>query len=226
MEVAGDMIKFSDINEFTGKKEKLDLVDRNIVLLFPEVITNYFIAQSEKINAKVPSKVVLSNGDALPHLTLYESRFPTKNMGEIVQRLKRLTEGQKHFEIRFVGKSVIAGTVFIDAEVSPVLLRLHERIVDGLNALREGAYHEEELELPGITDEMGDNLLRFGNLFVNRGYKPHVTVARTFDSELSQEALKVLPDEINISSPVYKIAFVESGPNGTCRQIIQEFPLT
>ena len=201
-----------------------NLAPRNIVLLFDESLTEKFINLSNQINQMVPSKVVLNRNDMLPHLTIYGTRFPQKNLKRLQQWLKGLIKDVVPFSLHFHSKNVTAGTVFIDAELTRELYQLHEKLVDGLNPLREGAYDEKELELPGLTDGMKRSLLTYGMLLAKEEYRPHVTVARPFDSQRCEEALSILPEKIDLRTEVNAVSLVETGPSGTCKRVLRTFP--
>lgn len=201
-------------------KEKLQPVDTGVVLFFSGRLNNRFIALSREINRRVPTKVVLNNDDALPHLTLHEARLPAKNIGRAVDAISKIAEGQEQIPILFNSKSVVAGTIFIEAEISPQLKMLHLALTDELNFLREGLYNTGELELPGITERMRNNLLEYGSLLVGDDFKPHVTVARPVDSSRCLEALSLLPEEINLKDTATDLFLVEMGRDGTCGKVI------
>lgn len=200
------------------------LVSRNTVLLFDNILTRRFIRFSEKINRRVPSKVVLNTKDMIPHLTIYSTRYPKRNLGKIERRVAELAEDTKPFGVRFSGKSIIAGTIFIDAEISKDIYDLHEKFVDGLNSLREGSYDEKELLLPGLTKGMKASLLKYGMLLAKEEYLSHVTLARPFKSQRCQEALNLLPDKIDLKARITNISIVATGPNGTCKRVITTPP--
>src|SRR3989304_7803232 len=192
-----------------------EIVARNTVIIFADALTAQFVNLGQQIGRAVPSKVVLNYEDMIPHLTLYSTRFPKKNLAKLERHLSELAKGVKPFSLKLFSKSITAGTVFIDAQLSEDLYQLHEKFVDGLNSLREGAYDEKELELPGLTQGMKNSLVTYGMLLAKEEYRPHLTVARPFDSQRSKEALAVLPGKIDFTSEITSVSLVETGLNGT-----------
>ena len=203
---------------------KLTTVARNIVLTFDDDLSNQFIKLNERIHRAVPSKIVLNMENMIPHLTIYGTKYPAKNVGVLEARLSSLVKRLRPFTLRLNSKSIVAGTIFLDAELSKKLYTLHVKLTDGMNPFREGLYDEKELELPGLTQGMKDSLVNYGMLLSKEEYVPHVTVARPFDSQRCEEALSVLPEKIDFETKITSISLVETGPNGTCKRIIQSFP--
>lgn len=199
------------------------LASRNIVILFDSSLNKKLIRLSRRINQGVPSKVVLNTKDMLPHLTVYGSKFPRKNLKNLKSRFSHVAKELQPFLLTFSAKSVITGTVFIDAELTEKLYSLHEKVVDTLNPLREGAYDLEELELPNLTEDMKRSLIKYGMLLGKKEYIPHVTVARPFDNKRCNEALGLLPTRIDFQTVAKRISLIEPGPNGTCGKIITTF---
>lgn len=200
------------------------LVARNTALLFDDALTSKFVNLSKQINLTIPSKVVLNYNEMIPHLTLYSTRYPKKNILKLERRLSELVKDVIPFLLKLTSKSVTAGTVFIDAKLSKNLYQVHEKFVDGLNLLREGAYDAKELELPGLTPGMKKSLVTYGMLLAKEEYRPHVTVARPFDSQRCQQALNLLPNKIDFTAKVVSVSLVETGPNGTCKRVLKTFP--
>src|SRR3990170_4150369 len=112
-------------------KEQEPTVIRNVVVLFSEEITERLIAVNHTIHAKIPSKVVLSEekgSKALPHMTIYQAKYPERNIAEVKKTLQRLAKQQESFTIVFQGTSSNLGTVFFDALPNSNLTRLHQTV--------------------------------------------------------------------------------------------------
>src|SRR5260370_28990335 len=129
-------------------------VDRNIVILFDDYDTFQLVKLSKQINKRVPSEVVLNTRDTIPHLSVYDTKFPARNIERVSDILTRLVKGCSPFVIKFSKPSIRVETIFIEAQFSKELQALHEIVVDEINFLREGVYNEEVLESPDFTDDM------------------------------------------------------------------------
>lgn len=196
---------------------------RNIAITFDNSLTSEFIRLSEYINKKVPSKVVLNHNDALPHLSIYITEFPVKNLEKISTKLREIVSSSKPFKLILNKKSLILGMIFIDAEITEELYDFHVRVVDGLSEFRERLYPTEALNLPGINDGNRKSLVDYGMWAAKELYLPHVTVARPIDSGRCNEAREILPEVINYNYEVKEINLVEVGPNGTCKKILETY---
>lgn len=205
----------------------MSTAERNIVILFDETLTQKFIKLSKNVNAHIPSKIVLNNTDQIPHLTLYMTKYPERNIQKVVEKISRIAQTTKPFQMKLIGKSCHAsGTLFIDAEMSVNLYRLHEKLVDRLNPLREGLFNEEELTVQGMTEKNKKMLIEYSMWAVKNDYLPHISVARVYNPAKDREnVLKLLPETIQYQTTVQNIAFVVRGPNGTCNKILQKFEL-
>lgn len=160
----------------------------------------------------------------IPHLTVYGSSFPKKNMMKLQLHIEEISRSSKPLDLHFTSKSIVAGTIFVNANLSEELHALHVKVIGALNSLREGLYNRKELELPGTTETMKKNLLNFGMTLVKSEYKPHVTLARPFDSQRCEEAIDILPKQIDFKTTIKSMSLVETGPNGTCKRITMSAP--
>ncbi len=201
------------------------VIKRNIAVIFNEDVNDLFIKLSKQINRVVPSKVSLNMEDMIPHMTIYSTNFPKRNHEMIEANLEKIAQNTKPFHIRFTSKSVVAGTIFVSADISDELQAFHEKLIKVLNSLRDGLFNENELHLPGTTKKMKEYLRKYGMILVMDEFQPHVTVARPADYLRCEEALNILPNKLDIFTKVDSISLVESGPNGTCRRILNTFEL-
>lgn len=203
-------------------------VNRNVVLLFDKKLNSRFIELSRKISKVIPSKIILNLKNEFPHITLYMTQYPKRNVPKILDVVSKIAKSTKSFRLILNTISCHrSGTIFVDAEISPALLLLHEKLVDGLNPLREGLCNDDELNLPGITDKVKKSLINFGMWAVKQDYVPHISIARVAEPKKEGPiALGVLPKTINIQTVVDQIAWVERGHDGTCKKVLHKFPLT
>ncbi len=204
---------------------KMDIVQRNIVILFDNPLMRQFIQLIRQINERIASDIVLNEVSMIPHMTLYTTNFPKKNEEVILEKLQHLSQEIYQFPVVFSQPPIDMLGVWINAKKSSELQEIHAKIVDGLSDLREGLY--DVLELAAI----GDNEGRKQSLFTNGMwaakdlYIPHVTLSRPIDSSLLKEARKMLPEKIHFKTIIKEIAYGERGPFGTCKKILQKFPL-
>lgn len=197
---------------------------RNIVLLPPKVVKDKLIELSKLINNLVPSKVVLDKQTALPHISIYQLKYPAHESQAINHKLKHISETTSSFIIKCQPISLVLGTVFLDV-VSPnlPLQNLHNQVVDGLNLLRRGMYFEDELNLPNITTKQLKMIHKYGHLIVKDTFQPHFTLTRPVDPDSLDGARKLIPDDFSLEFRIDALHLADRGPNGTCPQILHTF---
>lgn len=203
----------------------MNLVPRNIVILFDERFTQEFIHLSTQLNKQVPSDIVLNMTDQLPHMTIYTTNFPEKNEEKVIQKLQEITKNMHAFPVVFSHPVVDMLGVWINADLTPELKSVHNTIVESLNDLREGLYDEKELAAIGDNEERKQSLLTYGMWAAKDIYVPHVTLSRPKDPSRLAEALQLLPQHMHVGTMIKEIAYVERGPHGTCKKILKRFPL-
>lgn len=120
-------------------------------------------------------------------------------------------------------KAGVHGYVFANAEISKEIDAIHRDLIEALNPIRAGAFNAFELELKLLPEEI-DRLKHTGMILSLEAFLPHVTIARPTDEARLQEALKLIP-EPELSFAADAIHLVETGPNGTCKNILASFPL-
>lgn len=197
----------------------------NVVILFNEELTEELINLSHFIASKIPSKVELNRTDALPHLTIYTTNYPTKNLMKIKKKLSLVVKKFNQFTLQFSTKIVDMNTVFINAELNKTLQNLHSDVVDALNPLRDGLFDEKELALIGNNEARKKSLLMYGMWSAKKLYVPHISVARPFDQASCKQALNLLPKKIHYMTPIKHITLAERGHDGTCKKIIKIYSL-
>jgi hypothetical protein len=212
--------------QYTGKLMNMPSAERrNTAILFESHLNNEFIRLSNIIAQRVRSRVILNTSYQLPHLSLYNAGYPAANLPKAEDALAALTPTLSPFTMHLNRKSITAGYIFLDAAISDELRNLHERIIEELNPIREGVLDEKEFDLPGVTDDMRTNLRESGMLLSQAYYQPHVTLSRPENLEDCDQALSLLPEQIDFTANVTHIHFVETGQSGICKKVINSYKL-
>lgn len=201
----------------------VDVLKRNIVILLDDSLTSQLIQLSEEINSKIPSAIILNAVDMYPHITLYTTNYPRDNEELVMEKLSKLSQNVRPFSIVLNKPIVDMLGVWINA--APNLQRLHELVVDTCNPSREGLYDEKELIAIGDNTQRQESLKKWGMWAAKELYIPHITLSRPIDSSGLEEALHVLPEALCFNAQVKEIAYVERGPHGTCKKILEKFSL-
>jgi len=197
----------------------------NVVILFNETLTEELIKLNHLIVEKIPSKIELNKIDALPHMTIYTTNYPTKNLSKIKIELALVVRKFQPILLQLSSKAIDMNTVFINADSDVILQQLHTQIINVLNSLRDGLYDKKELELIGNNEKRKRSLLTYGMWAAKKLYIPHISIARPFDASLCKQALDLLPKKIDYLTKIEYIALVERGHDGTCKKIIETYSL-
>lgn len=203
----------------------MNLLERNIVALFDEAFTHECIRISKVLHHYVPSSIVLNNDNMIPHMTLYTTNFPVENELKVKEKLRELTASLSSFEVVFTTPVIDMLGVWFNAEKTTPLQQVHERIVDELNPYRDGLYDEKELVAIGDNKARQESLVKYGMWAAKELYIPHVTLSRPVDATRLEEALHSLPVTVNYPVRITEIAYVERGPYGTAKRVIEKFAL-
>lgn len=203
----------------------MHLLQRNIVVLFDDTLTQRFITLSKDLNQKVPSAIVLNTTDKIPHMTVYTTNFPEQNEEKVIEKLQEITTHLHSFPLIFSTPVIDMLGVWINADITPELQYVHNTLVDGVNDLRDGLYDEKELVAIGDNVQRQESLVKYGMWAAKELYIPHVTLSRPIDSNRLEEALALLPAKTDYQTIIKEIAYVERGPHGTCKKILQKFQL-
>lgn len=196
----------------------------NIVIYPPDEIFKRAISVSKKlINRK--SLFVLDGKNYFPHITLYMTEFPLKNIVKVRKSLKHFAAKTKQFEIiSSKYRQNREGYIDVDYKRSKNIDRLQKEVIKLLNPLREGRMREKDTaRINEMTKVEQKNLKCYGYRSVGDNFFPHLTFSKLekFD-KLALSGVK----KSNFSFRVDKIGFFYLGDYGTCRKLIEFFDLS
>ncbi|MEK7106040.1 MAG: 2'-5' RNA ligase family protein, partial [Patescibacteria group bacterium] len=115
-----------------------------------------------------------------PHISLYLTEFPLKNLGVIRANLKKYTRIIKPLKVEFSGYDKVEKD-YIEAsyEKSDKLYHLHRDIVRLLNPLREGLIRDRDRErLPQWSKERQESIRLYGYHSAGGEFRPHMSLAK------------------------------------------------
>ena len=200
-------------------------VDLNIVLLPDEKTKRQVIEWSKSIAEQFDTYFVLDGQTLLPHITLYQARYPIKNQPKIEEKIKIVAESSTPFTVSMTGFSGHWGFLFADVEVSNELRGLHDRIVDELNPLREGEIASTVKGLTGLTKEQEEAVEKFGYIYAKDTFTvPHITITRLKNPDQIEQAIKSITPAL-FSFETRVIALAQTGEHGTCPQPMRTFEI-
>ncbi len=195
----------------------------NIAIIPPKNIGDKAVALSRHLK-KHGGSFTLNQKDHFPHLTLYMTEFPVKNLSLVKQELQSLASQTHSFQVSSKGFGHSDGWVSIEYPASSLLLKFQKKIISRLNSSREGLIRKvDQKYLHQLSVSWRKDLKIYG--FNNPFYKywlPHITLTKLKKSKPS--LLSTLKKSI-FSFTVKKFGLFECGEYSTCRKLVKEFKL-
>lgn len=185
------------------------------------------IAVSERFAGEHGAFFVLDGVSYYPHMTVYAPEYPEENKTQVIARAEEIVKETQPFALRFTEVKNVEGFIGVYAEKTVKLMRLHERLIEALNPLREAGHREKEAgKLDGFSfsPKEQENMQRYGHPWVRSLYDPHLTLTRLKDAEAAARAAEELAWRIE-EMFVQKIGVFVSGEHGTCRELLASFRL-
>ena len=204
-----------------------ETTDLNVILLPDKETSLKAIELSNRSNHLGQTRYLLDGKHNHPHVTLYQSAFPTRNFDKINQSLVAVALQTKPIQIELNKFSSLLEFLFWDAVKSPQLLTLHQVVLQVLNPLRDGLLLPEDearLELPSVSEAMKASIRLYGYPVAGDLYPPHITITRFNTITEAQNAVSHLPPEPIIFT-VSTIALANRGQNGTVNELYIKYPL-
>ncbi|OGF26938.1 hypothetical protein A2242_02890 [Candidatus Falkowbacteria bacterium RIFOXYA2_FULL_47_9] len=196
----------------------------NIVIYPPAEISKRAITVSKKLRNR-NALFVLDGKNYFPHITLYMTEFPLKNVAKIRKLLKQFAVKTKPFEISSSKyRQNTDGYIDVDYKKSKNINELQKKIIKLLNPLREGQMREKDkARISAMTKTEQKNLKLYGYRGVGAKFFPHLTFTKLekFDKSVLSNI-----DKSNFSFKVNKIGFFYLGNYGACYKLIEIFDLS
>lgn len=203
------------------------------VALVPNREGIHFICSlNQAINKRYPSDFVLAaEGTLLPHVSLFQGRFPESQIAEIVARTERVKATiQQPISVAPSGINVwVERIFFLDLRDSEQLQGLHESALGSLNELRDkSAGSADPQSFEGVSNQEQQSIVEYGYPFALKAFRPHFTLGRSNRLD-GQEANFVAQLERNFPFPkeiiMEKLVVFDVGLYGRMEARIQEIKL-
>lgn len=196
----------------------------NIVIYPPADISKKAISVSKKLKKK-GGLFVLDGKKYFPHLTIYMTEFPIKNVPKIRKILRNFAAKTKSFRATSLKYRQSAdGYIDVDYKKSKEIRELQKKIIAFLNPLREGLLRpKDEARMSELGKAQKRNIRRYGYRSVGAEFFPHLTFTKL--EKFDKSALSKI-GKSNFSFEVDKIGLFYLGDYGTCRKLIEILDLS
>lgn len=196
----------------------------NIAILPSDEVTRQAITMSKKIAEEVSSRFILNSNTLIPHITVYQAQYPSKNVDNLKSIARNLSLEQELFEITLDAITVSHETfLFWNCEKSLILKNLQKKAVELANPLREGLIPISLADVGGLSKGDRYDVKHFGALLIGPRYKPHITITRLNKEGDAEKAIKILSGYKKLSFKPKELILGYLGDHGTVTRIVGNF---
>jgi|CXWK01.1.fsa_nt_gi 2'-5' RNA ligase len=165
---------------------------------------------------------VLDNKNYYPHISIYMTEFPVKNIPEIRKILREFSTTVKPFRLMSLEyRQSKDGFIDVDYIKSNEVVDLQNKIISLLNPLREGLIRpKDKARLSEMGENQQSNINQYGYRGVGLDFFPHITFTKL--DKFSDSALQKIKRD-DFSFDVGQLGFFYLGDYGTCVEQIETF---
>lgn len=193
----------------------------NIVIIPPKQISNKAAAISKKF--KRQGCLFVLDKQHSPHITLYMTEFPLKNIPAVKNSLQQITSAIKPFRIKSSNYRQNSGYIDISYQKSKSVKNLQKKIIAILNLLREGCVKAgDKAKTNRLSALQNKNVELYGYRDVGQNFFPHLTFTKLKNNDGS--ALNKIKKQ-DFSFKVNKIGLFYLGQYGTCRKLVEDWQI-
>lgn len=200
-------------------------MDHNIALLPESRASRFLVNLSRVIDEKVGSQVRLGFNTILPHLTLYLTRFPNRNIEEVDECLNTISLAFAPLKVRIKGWTMSkSGSIMLNCRRSKKLDLLHRQVIARTNVLREGILADVwRNHITELTAQQSRLLETVGFPYALELWAPHFTISKIDPRRIGriEPILNVFEEEFYAS----EIGLYSSDDRGAVVQRIRSFEL-
>ena len=196
----------------------------SIVIYPPKEISQRAIAVSKKLEKK-NGLFILDGKNYFPHITIYMTEFPVKNVPKIRKVLRNFVTKAKPFRAASLKyRQSEDGYIDVSYKKSKEMKKLQKKILTLLNPLREDLLRpKEEAHISELSVAQQRNIKHYGYRGVGKEFFPHLTFTKL--KKFNGSVLMKI-EKSNFSFYANKIGLFYLGDYGTCRKLIEIFDLS
>lgn len=158
--------------------------------------------------------------DHFPHISIYQSQYPIKNLNKIIESLKKQAQILKKTKLNSLSyRQIDNGFIDVVYERRSDLEDLQFKIIKSLSPLREGLKNNDDLNNINIYNKtQQQNINLYGYRSIGSMYFPHLTFTKY--KEIQDESILLKIPSEDFSFVANKIGLFYQGDYGTCRKLI------
>lgn len=196
----------------------------NIAILPSDEVATQAIVMSKKVAREVGSRFILNSETLIPHITVYQAQYPSKNIAKLKSIARNLSLRQELFEITLDAITVSHETfLFWNCEKTIILQNLQKKAVELANPLRGNLIPASLSDMAGLSEGDRYDVSHFGALLIGPRYEPHITITRLNKEEDAKKAIKVLSGSKKLSFKPKGLILGYLAEHGTVNGIVENF---
>ena len=196
----------------------------DVVILPSREVSQKAVELSGEIAKDLSVFFTLHEQERIPHISIYQAAYPTKNISGIKTTLRDICAKSHSFPIELLKSSwEKEGWIAFDAHKSKDLSTFHQLVVEKLNPLREGNImlsDKENLNLYSTRER--ENVEQYGYVLAMDLFQPHLTITRLKES--NENIIAATVQKLEGSTFTFRadtIALCTLGKHGTCVSILE-----
>lgn len=192
----------------------------------PKEVVDEVTALSKDLSKEYATLFQLDGVNFHAHITIYSPEYPENNRSKVLSVVEKIASQNSRINFHLNNINADKGFITLEFVHSIEVSSLHQKVVEGLNTLREGRMSEKNTSdyMRSLDLERQRNLEKYGRTNVINLYHLHLSVTRLQDEVLAKTVSSNIKWKINRFT-VDKIGVYTMGPNGTCTKLIKEFCL-
>ena len=178
------------------------------------------------MTGNVCEQITLNKNDKFPHISIYQARFPKRNLASIQDAVRKLSSTVQPITLRLNDVTIDYDTfIWWNADKTPELLSLQREVIERINPMREGMLAPTLATLTNVPLEEQESIRMYGyaNVGASR-YRPHITITRAKRPQDATEMLKALGKR-SATFRTTGIIVGYLGDHGIVSGIVEEFPI-
>ena len=207
---------------------KIDkFIELRIAFLFEDKKANRSVSLAKKIAGNSKTYFVIDNLKYIPHVTIYNTDFPKKDLNELFKEAKLIASKYNIYNVTYKNVFNLESWIGIKFIKTKQLFDIRNEIVKKLNQLRENHIPDKYLEnWSKFSEYEKKKIKKYGYVNANSEYFPHLSLLRLEGNE--SIALNRFQDfakkEFKGANLLY-LAITETAEHGVVTKILRKYKL-
>lgn len=214
------------VSHSTCAASSVNSTELGIILIPSSTIS----ADSYRMNQKFNKNLKTVNIENIPHISLFQGRFPDKNKTLLEESVTDIARRTLPFKIEMEENlKDTKENIFWMVKPNPQIVALHKQILAALPRYTDGLLMQQVIDIPSnsLTSEQTLKIKKYGIFWVDENFFPHITIFYNSNDNTAVSTLltHIKPAKVASQFVVSKIAIARLGYAGNVVEILREFDL-